>query len=87
MEPDIYLLQLAEGVRDTLINGGFSTIKSILEYTTDDISSKVGVDLYVAQIIFEEAKRVSTEMTKAVPVLDTSILGASTEAAEKEEIL
>ena len=87
MEPDIYLSQLAEGVRDALINGGFSTIKSILECTTDDISSKVGVDLYVAQIIFEEAKRVSTEMTKAAPVLDTSILGASTEAAEKEEIL
>jgi hypothetical protein len=87
LEPDIYLLQLAEGVKDALINGGFSTIKSILECTTDAISSKVGVDLYVAQIIFEEAKRVSTEMTKAVPVLDTSILGASTAAAKKEEIL
>jgi hypothetical protein len=87
LEPDIYLLQLADGVRDALINGGFSTIKSILECTTDDISSKIGVDLYVAQIIYEEAKRVSTEMTKAPPVLDTSTLGASTAAAEKQEIL
>jgi hypothetical protein len=58
LEPDIYLLQLAEGGRNALINGGFSTIKSILECTTDDISSKVGVDLYVAQIIFEEAVRI-----------------------------
>ena len=30
-------------------------------------------------------KRVSTEMTKAVPVLDTSILGASTVAAERKK--
>ena len=57
MESDIYLLQLAEGVREALVNGGFSTIKSILESTTSDISNRVGIDPYVAQIIFEEAKR------------------------------
>ena len=58
VESDIYLLQLADGVRDALINGGFSTIKSVLECTTSDLSNKIGVDQYVAQIIFEEAKRV-----------------------------
>jgi hypothetical protein len=87
LESDIYLLQLAEGVRDALINGGFSTIKSILESTTSDISNRVGIDPYVAQIIFEEAKRVSTEMTKAPPVLDPSIPGASAATTEKEEII
>jgi hypothetical protein len=59
LEPDIYLLKLAVGIRDALINGGFSTIKSILECTTSDISSRVGVDLYIAKIIFEEAKKVT----------------------------
>lgn len=58
VESDIYLLQLADGVRDAVINGGFSTIKSVLECTTSDLSNKIGVDQYVAQIIFEEAKRV-----------------------------
>jgi hypothetical protein len=62
LEPDIYLLQLAGGVRDALIKCGFSTIKFVLECTTSDISSKVGIDLYVAKIIFEEAKRVTKEM-------------------------
>jgi hypothetical protein len=78
---------LAEGVREALINGGFSTIKSILESTTSDISNRVGIDPYVAQIIFEEAKRVSTEMTKAPPVLDTSIPSTLAVPTEKEEIV
>jgi hypothetical protein len=84
VESDIYLLQLADGVRDALINGGFSTIKSVLECTTSDLSNKIGVDQYVAQIIFEEAKRVRSEMTKVPPVLDD---GASAVSVKKEEIL
>lgn len=72
MESDIQLLELASGIKDALINAGFCTIKSILNSTTSDISSKVGVDLYVAQIIFEEARRVITEMTRASAVFDTS---------------
>jgi len=87
LESDIYLLQLAEGVRDALISAGFSTIKSILESTTSDISNRVGIDQYVAQIVLEEAKRVSAEMTKAPPVLDTLIPGVSTAPNEKEELL
>lgn len=84
VEPDIYLLQLADGVRDALINAGFTTIKSILECTTSDLSNKVGVDQYIAQIIFEEAKRITSEMTKVPPVLDDSAPAVS---VKKEEIL
>jgi hypothetical protein len=84
VEPDIYLLQLADGVRDALINAGFSTIKSILECTTSDLSNKIGVDQYIAQIIFEEAKRITSEMTKVPPVLDDSAPAVS---VKKEEFL
>ena len=84
VEPDVYLLQLADGVRDALINAGFSTIKSILECTTSDLSNKIGVDQYIAQIIFEEAKRITSEMTKVPPVLDDSAPAVS---VKKEEIL
>jgi hypothetical protein len=72
MESDIQLLELASGIKDALINAGFCTIKSIINSTKSDISSKVGVDLYVAQIIFEEARRVITEMTGSSAALDTS---------------
>ena len=84
VEPDIYLLQLADGVRDALINAGFTTIKSILECTTSDLSNKIGVDQYIAQIIFEEAKRITSEMTKVPPVLDDSAPAVS---VKKEEFL
>ena len=72
MESDIQLLELASGIKDALINAGFCTIKSILNSTTSDISSKVGVDLYVAQIIFEEARRLMTEMPRAPATFDAS---------------
>jgi hypothetical protein len=74
VESDIHLLKLADGIIDALINAGFSTIKSILECTTSDLSNKIGVDQYVAQIIFEEAKRDRSEMTKVPPVSKCSIL-------------
>jgi hypothetical protein len=45
LEPDINLLELPTGLKDILINAGFSTIKSILECTLSDISSKIGVNL------------------------------------------
>jgi len=72
MESDIQLLELAPGIKDALINSGFLTIKSILNNTTEGIASKVGVDLYIAQIIFQEAKRVAAEMTKISASLDAN---------------
>jgi hypothetical protein len=61
--------------------------KSILECSAPDISSRIGVDQYIAQIILEESKRISIEMTKAPPVLDDSKFTAPPIAVEKEEIL
>jgi hypothetical protein len=86
LDSDIHLLQLASGVRDTLINEGFSTIKSILECTTSDISGKIGVDLYVAQIIIKEAMRFKTELTKepAIPNFKSTV--STKVAIDREEI-
>jgi hypothetical protein len=86
VKSDIRLLELADGIKDSLINAGF-TIKSIIECTTSDISSKLGVDLYIARIIFEEARRVTNEMTKAPPVPDESTFTPPAVAVKKEEIL
>src|SRR5919109_1078775 len=89
MESDIQLLELARGIKDALIRSGFLTIKSVLNSTTADIASKVGVDLYIAQIIFQEAKRVEAEMTKVSAPLDVSIANSAATAAvaiEKEEL-
>jgi hypothetical protein len=87
VESDVHLLELADGIKETLINAGFTTIKSILECSASNISTRIGVDQYIAQIVLEESKRISIEMTKAPPVLDDSKLTASPTAVEKEEIL
>jgi hypothetical protein len=87
LESDIHLLELADGIKDTLINSGFSTIKSILECTISNISSKIGVDQYIGQIILEEAKRITTEMIKLPPMLDDGTFIASNVAIKKEETL
>jgi hypothetical protein len=86
VESDIHLLELADGIKDNLISSGFSTIKSILESTNSDLSSKIGVDQYVAQIILEEAKRFTTEITKVPPSLDNTFDSLAV-AARKEDFL
>ena len=86
VESDVHLLELADGIKETLINEGFTTIKSILECSAPDISSRIGVDQYIAQIILE-SKRISIEMTKAPPVMDDSKFTAPPTVVEKEEIL
>jgi hypothetical protein len=87
VESDVHLLELADGIKETLINAGFTTIKSIIECSAPDISSRIGVDQDLAPIIPEESKRISIEMTKAPPILDDSEFTAPPTAVEKEEIL
>jgi hypothetical protein len=87
VKSDIHLPVLADGVRDALINAGSTTIKSVLECTTFDLSTKIGVDQYVAQIIFEEAKRITSEMTKVPPVLDDCTFTAPAVPVKNEDIL
>ncbi|HEY9387576.1 MAG TPA: hypothetical protein VIP70_11095 [Nitrososphaeraceae archaeon] len=59
VEADVQQLELAKGIKDSLEKAGF-TIDSILNHTPVDISKKLGIDLYVAQIILEVAKRAVT---------------------------
>ena len=60
MASDIQLLELASGIKDSLINAGFLTIESILNSSIADLSNKVGVDLYIAKIILQEARKFGT---------------------------
>ena len=57
MALDAHLLELASGIKDSLVKSGFLTVESILASSITDLSNKVGVDLYIAQIIIQEAKK------------------------------
>lgn len=50
-------LELAQGIKDSLEKAGFHTVDSILREAPLEISSKLGIDTYVAKIIKEAAKR------------------------------
>jgi hypothetical protein len=86
VKSDIHLLELADGIKSALDNAGFSTIKSILECSTSDISNRIGVDQYVGQIIIEEAKRVTKEMAKEPPIPDEKTFTPPEVTIEREEI-
>ena len=66
MVSDIQLLELAIGIRDSLVRVGFLTIESIL-VLYDGPSVKVGVDLYIAQIILQEARGLQWGLINSSP--------------------
>jgi hypothetical protein len=57
MDSDIRDLKLAQGIKDSLKEAGFDTLDDILKDDSSDISNKLGIDPYVAQIIKDAAKR------------------------------
>ena len=79
MESEIQLLELANGIKESLINAGFITIGSILNSTITDISFKVGVDLYIAQIILHEARRMGASTTFQQPQLLSNTTAVATD--------
>jgi hypothetical protein len=60
MASDIQLLELASGIKDSLVRAGFLTVESILNSSIANLSSKVGVDPYIAQIILQAARKIGT---------------------------
>jgi hypothetical protein len=61
MDLDVQDLALAQGIKDSLEEAGFNTVDSILKQAPLDISIKLGIEPYVAQIIMEAAKRATDE--------------------------
>jgi hypothetical protein len=61
MDSDVQDLALAQGIKDSLEEAGFDTVDSILKEAPLDISNKLGIEPYVAQIIKEVAKRATEE--------------------------
>ena len=56
MYPDIHTLEIANGLKDALIHTDF-TIESILNSGPTKIASTLGIDPYVAKIIFNATKK------------------------------
>ena len=53
---DIQALPIADGLKDVLINQGF-TIRRILQTKPNDLAAMLGIEEYVAKIILNAAER------------------------------
>ena len=60
MDPGIQLLEIAPGLKDLLVNTGF-TIESIVNEGPNEVASALGIESYVAKIIFDAAKKIVEE--------------------------
>jgi hypothetical protein len=69
MDPSIQLLEIAPGLKNSLIEAGLS-IQSILNAGPSEVASLLGIESYVAKIIFDAAKKFVREnslLTDATP--------------------
>ena len=66
MESGIQLLEIASGLKELLLSAGF-TVDSIVSEGPDAISRELGIEPYVAKIIYDEAKKITVENPLVVP--------------------
>ena len=59
--PSIQMLELAIGIKDSLMAAGFTSLDSLLRSNATDIAAVLGIELYVAKLIIYAAKRASQQ--------------------------
>ena len=53
-------MEIASGLKESLLGAGF-TVDSILSEGPDAVSTVLGIEPYVAKIIYDEAKKLTAE--------------------------
>jgi hypothetical protein len=66
MESGIQLLEIASGLKESLLKAGF-TLDSIISEGSDAVSLALGIERYVAKIIYDEAKKITVERSLVAP--------------------
>lgn len=56
ISPGIQMLEVAIGIKDSLMAAGFTSIESLLRSSPADIAAILGIELYVAKLIIDAAK-------------------------------
>jgi hypothetical protein len=60
MDPTIQLLEIAPGLKNSLMEAGLS-IRFIITAGPSEVASILGIESYVAKIIFDAAKKIVQE--------------------------
>lgn len=61
MSPGIQMLEVAIGIKDSLMAAGFTSLDSLLRSNPTDIAAILGIELYVAKLIIDAAKSVAVQ--------------------------
>jgi hypothetical protein len=61
MNPGIQMLELAIGIKDVLVDAGFTTIDSLVRMSPAEIAAILGIEFYVGKIIIDAAKRAAAQ--------------------------
>jgi len=59
-------LEIASGLKELLLSAGV-TVDSIVSEGPDAISREIGIEAYVAKIIYDEAKKITAKSPLVVP--------------------
>lgn len=63
-EVSVEQLQIADGLKDLLQNYGYDTIQSVTQSSEQEIAKILGIEDYIARIILDEAKTLSSTSDK-----------------------
>lgn len=63
-EVSVEQLQIADGLKDLLQNYGYDTIQSVTQSSEQEIAKILGIEDYIAKIILDEAKTLSSTSDK-----------------------
>ena len=66
MESRIQHLEIASGLKESLLKAGL-TVESITSKGPDAISTALGIEQYVARIVYDEAKKIVAESSLVAP--------------------
>jgi hypothetical protein len=61
MGPGIHMLELAIGIKDSLMAAGFTSLDSLLRSSPTDIAAILGIELYVAKLIIDAARNAASQ--------------------------
>ena len=67
----IQVLELAIGIKDSLMAAGFTSLESLLRSNAPEIAAILGIELYVAKLIVDAAKRASGQHETKVNLVET----------------
>jgi hypothetical protein len=61
ISPGIQMLEVAIGIKDSLMAAGFTSLDSLLRSSPTDIAAILGIELYVAKLIVDAARSAAAQ--------------------------